>query len=208
MIIGPSAAVVATDTLAVNLDGSARQFTTKAFIVPHLKMIIAGTGLAGFAGAWFQRVNEAMVVSDIDHLNFHTQKSLKNLFATEFSDFDPKQISTTIYQIGVSQADGVMHGYSYSSFYDFEPRELMYGLSIKPAAGPEPDPANPRDIGQLMRDQRALQEQEPIDRKIYIGGEIQAIHLKSDGTAILSTIDRFEDFQEMEDQIYKNFQPK
>jgi hypothetical protein len=37
-------ALIATDTLAVSPDGQPLKFTTKAFALPHLRMVIAGTG--------------------------------------------------------------------------------------------------------------------------------------------------------------------
>jgi hypothetical protein len=40
-------AVVATDTLAVSPGGRPFTFTTKAFHVPHPRMLIAGTGCGG-----------------------------------------------------------------------------------------------------------------------------------------------------------------
>ena len=38
---------VATDTLATLPDGSPAVFSTKAMYLPHLRMIVAGTGVAG-----------------------------------------------------------------------------------------------------------------------------------------------------------------
>ena len=50
-------ALVATDTLATYQDGAPSHFTTKAFPLPHLCMIIAGTGSAGFSDSWFHFIN-------------------------------------------------------------------------------------------------------------------------------------------------------
>ena len=51
--------MIATDTLATSPDGRPFKFTTKAFfLLPHLRMIIAGTGAGGFLGRWFIRVND------------------------------------------------------------------------------------------------------------------------------------------------------
>ena len=44
---------VATDTLAVSPDGKPLMFTTKTLIVPHLQMMMAGTGAGGFLDRWF-----------------------------------------------------------------------------------------------------------------------------------------------------------
>jgi len=37
--------LVVTDTLATHPDGRPLKFTTKAFVVPHLNLIIAATGI-------------------------------------------------------------------------------------------------------------------------------------------------------------------
>jgi len=41
-------AIIATDTLAVSPGGRPLTFTSKGFHVPHLRMVIAGTGCGGF----------------------------------------------------------------------------------------------------------------------------------------------------------------
>ncbi|MFI8742738.1 hypothetical protein [Stutzerimonas zhaodongensis] len=203
ILLSPEQAIVATDTLAVNLDGSPRQFTTKAFLLPHLKTIVAGTGLAGLASAWFRRVNEMMLVRSLDHLNFHTQQGLCELYGRDFGEIDGHEVSSSIYQIGVGD-DGRMHGYSYSSFYDFEPRRMEYGLQMKPTAGPETEDSQ-RTIAQLMLAQRNLQDKEPASARVYIGGDINLIKLELDGTAIHTSLDRFPDYQEAEAAMYKGF---
>ena len=44
-------------------------YTTKAFIVPHLHLIMAGTGVAGFLSRWFVRLNDNFIVRGIDRVN-------------------------------------------------------------------------------------------------------------------------------------------
>lgn len=72
--------LVATDTLAVSVGGRALMFTTKVLIVPHLRMMMAGTGAGGFLDRWFVRVNSGKVVAGIDNLDYHTPKSLADLW--------------------------------------------------------------------------------------------------------------------------------
>jgi hypothetical protein len=66
--------LVATDTLAVSGDGMPFMFTSKSFIVPHLRMIIAGTGSGGFCGKWFIQVNDRMILRGIDNLDFQSER--------------------------------------------------------------------------------------------------------------------------------------
>lgn len=204
MLLSPDEALVATDTLSVDEHGRPRNFTTKAFLVPHLNLIIAGTGLAGFASAWARVVNEQMLVRNLDHLNLHTQQGLNDLYTRNFGEIDGHEVSSSIYQIGIG-GDGTIHGYSYSSFYDFKPQALSYGLSMKPTAGNEPDPDSPRSIVQLMHDQRALQDAEDPQRRLYIGGDINLIRLDATGTALTTTLERFHDYEEMESAMYSTF---
>jgi hypothetical protein len=46
---------VATDTLAVTPDGRPVALTSKV-IMPHLRMIVAGTGSGGFLDQWFVHI--------------------------------------------------------------------------------------------------------------------------------------------------------
>ena len=69
--------LVATDTLAVDMAGEPMMFSTKAMYVPHLRMIIAGTGVGMFSGDWAMSVNNRMIVRDILNLDYHTPDQLR-----------------------------------------------------------------------------------------------------------------------------------
>jgi hypothetical protein len=203
-LLSPDQAFIATDTLSVTTDGTPLNFTTKAFVVPHLKLVIAGTGLAGVSSAWFRRINESMLVSDIDHLNHHTQVSLTELCSTEFSNIDEDEISTTIYHVGVG-ADGDIHGYSYSSRYGFESRPIEYGLSMKPGAGVEPDPESPRTFIELMEAQKGLQQQVDAPSRVYIGGQAQVVSLDKAGNFHIFYQGNISDYEDDKDAMYMAF---
>jgi hypothetical protein len=57
-------AVIATDTLAVSPGGRPFSLTSKAFHVPHLRMLIAGTGCGGFLDRWLCYLNSRMIIID------------------------------------------------------------------------------------------------------------------------------------------------
>src|ERR1700677_4694446 len=106
--------LVATDTLAVSTDGQPFMFTTKAFVVPRLKMIIAGTGLHGFLGRWFVRINDALVVRGIDNLNYHTPGNLARMWSRDKQEFSlPDSATTTVYHFGFSETTGSIRSLVY-----------------------------------------------------------------------------------------------
>ncbi len=122
--------LIATDTLATSPDGRPFKFTTKAFPVPHLKMLIAGTGAGGFLDRWLVQINDRMLVRDIDHLDLHTPRNLAEIWSRykeEFPSF-PDGCTTTVYHFGFSQATEVIHAYAYRSERGFTSERLGYGL--------------------------------------------------------------------------------
>jgi hypothetical protein len=201
-----SLVLVATDTLATSPDGRPFKYTTKAFILPHLRMIIAGTGVGGFLGRWFIEINDRMVVGGVDHLDYHTPSNLAAMwqgYKQEFSFTD--SMTTTVYHFGFSEVTGVIHSYAYRSANGFQSERLeQYGLRVKPEC---PAPENfqfPKDIRKMMGDQRAIQAAKPKEQRIYIGGDIQIHHLGHDGFYAY-TLDRFEDYDRDEKAMYENF---
>ena len=197
-------AFVATDTLATS-EGRPFMFTTKAFIVPHLQMIMCGTGVGGFLGRWFIKVNDGVVVRDVDHLDYHTPKSLAAFwgdYKKEVSLSD--SITTTVYHFGFSAQDGLIHSYAYRSANNFKSERLPYGIGVKPECQVPNDYEFPAAIKQMMDEQRAIQASRPEHERIYIGGKIIIHHLTQMGFSVY-TLDQFEDHDSDERAIYENF---
>ena len=201
-----SQVLVATDTLATSPDGQPFMYTTKAFILPHLRMIIAGTGAGGFLGRWFVLINDGLVVRGINHLDYHTQRNLAAMWTRYKQEISfPDSITTTVYHFGFSEETGLIHSFAYRSANDFQSqRREQYGLGVKPEC-PVPDNYRlPQDIPKMMANQRTIQLSLPKDQRVYIGGEIQIHHLSKDGFQVY-TLDRFEDYDRDERAIYENF---
>lgn len=198
-------ALIATDTLAVSYDGKPFKFTTKAFVIPHLSVIIAGTGFGGFCDRWLVQVNDRMVVRGIDNLDYHTTGSLADQWAKYKEEFSiPDHITTTVYHFGFSEEDHTIHSYAYRSTNGFRSESIRYGLAVKPECA-VPDNYNlPVDIPSMMQHQRELQSHRPKEERLYIGGEIHVIHLTKNGFSIYP-LARFDDFDSDEDAIYRNF---
>jgi hypothetical protein len=195
---------LATDTLATLPDGRPFEYTTKAFVLPHLRTIIAGTGAGGFLGTWFVRVNDGMVVSGVDHLNFHTA----GVLASQWEDFKKgKSLSdgqtTTIYHFGFSETTGLIHSFAYRSTNNFQSESIGYGIGVKPKCKVPDNCRFPQDLKTMMDEQRTIQRSLPEDERVYIGGEIQIHHLSKDGFRIY-TLDRFEDYDQDNTAIYEN----
>jgi hypothetical protein len=200
-----SQVLVATDTLATSPDGRPFMFTTKAFILPHLNLMIAGTGAGGFLGGWFIRINDGLVVRGIDHLDYHTPRVLASMWSDYKQKFPMPDVTTTVYHFGFSETTGSIHSFAYRSTNDFHSERLdPYGLRVKPDC-PVPDNYSlPQDIRKMMDDQRTIQASRPKEKRVHIGGESEIHHLSKNGFQVY-TLSRFEDYARDEAAIYENF---
>ena len=198
--------LVATDTLATSPDCIPFKFTTKAFIVPHLKVVIAGTGDGRFLGRWFIGISDMMLVKGVDNLDYHTPPALAALWQRHKQELSiPDKMTTTVYHFGFSETTGLIHSFAYRSTNDFRSERLeLYGLRVKPECQIPDNYCLPQDFRTMMDQQRAIQASKPKDERVYIGGEIQVHHLSIDGFRVY-TSDRFEDYANDERAIYDNF---
>jgi hypothetical protein len=198
---------IATDTLAA-LNGRAIRFATKAFPLPHLRMVIAGTGLAGFLDHWLVAVN-ASPVRGIDALNEHAQAGLLNVFRTYKNQFPSMNEATSVYHFGFSEETGAIHSFSYKSEELFEPRQIAYGLYVKPNVPEDAIPTDtlhPSDIPRIMAAQRAIQAKLPKEARVSIGGEMQMHHLEQAGYKTYR-LAQFEDYAETRRSIFSDRLP-
>lgn len=105
----PDKILVAVDTLATNTDGIPAFFCQKASYIPHLKMIIAGTGAAGIANEWALQASTRMVLTGILNLVHHTTEELQKLWESKKKQLNiPEHITTTVYYFGLSEADNTV----------------------------------------------------------------------------------------------------
>ncbi len=165
---------------------------------------MAGTGLLGMSTKWFAQINDHMAVKGIDNLDFHTPDALNSLWDSLQSDLDGAEgITTTIYHFGFSEETGEIHSYAYRSEKDFESERLPHGVAVKPECAVPDGWEFPADIRSLMEEQRKIQRKQPSGERIYIGGEIQAIHLTKHGTSV-NMIDQFDDHEDMLEAAFLN----
>jgi hypothetical protein len=196
-------ALIATDTLATSPDGQPFSFTTKAYIVPHLKLIIAGTGAGGFLSKWFLLINDRAVFPGIDFLNNKTARYLGPMWSSYKQEFSAEdQLTTTVYHFGFSEITNVIKSFAYRSTNGFQSESIPYGLGTKPPINITAEYNLPQDLRSMMDTQRTNEESRPLNEKVFIGGEIQVHHLTHDGFHVY-TLDRFEDYESDRNAIYK-----
>jgi hypothetical protein len=199
--------LVATDTLAVYPDGRPYKFVSKAFIVPRLRLVMAGVGVAGFLAKWFIRIYEDAIVRGIDALDVHTTKVLRELWKAQQSELSvPENCTTTVYHLGFSETTGLIHQYAYRSANDFKSELLQpYGLRWKPECQVDSHYVLPKDFAKIMEEQRRVEATKPHTERVYIGGEIEVRHLTKEGFQVY-TCHRFPDYDEVEAAIYRGFE--
>lgn len=202
----PSQALVAMDTLAVKPAGTPLMFCSKAIYLPHLKTIIAGTGLGKFAGDWANHVNNQLIVGGLRNLDYHTPDGLRAHWRRVKEEQDiPDSITTTIYQIGVSEDDEEVRAYAYRSTTQFESEPLAHGTRAKPGCTFPTEGHILHHLRPMMLEQRSLQEGSSPEKRLYIGGECVVMHLTKE-TCMTATLFRFDDYEDNLEEILAPFQ--
>ena len=176
-------ALVAYDTLVVSPeDKEPLYFASRAIYVPHLRTIIASTGVPRFMEQWFCIINQ-IPVSDILGLNEYSPGNLVKLFDwfNSVNEYRSPE-ETTVYHIGLSENDARIHSFAYSSSRAFNAEPLARGLAIVPPCPmPEGDFRFIDHAPGLMNRQREEQDRLEPDKRSYIGGEIYGMYLTTEG---------------------------
>ena len=197
--------LVVTDTLVVKPDGNPMMYCSKAIYLPHIRTIIAGTGVGMFSGDWSMQVNNRMVVAGIDNLDFHTPIALCKRWQQYKGEHAlPADLTTTVYHFGLSEETGFVRSYAYRSTHSFASEQLGYGYGLKPECTPPQKENLIEEIPRMMVEQRKNQESKPFSDRVYIGGEAIAIYLNKSGCSIFSVF-QFEDFQSQLRDIFRNY---
>jgi hypothetical protein len=200
----PEQALVATDTLAVTPVGAPMMFSSKAIYLPHLRTIIAGTGMGMFSGDWAMTVNNRMVLRGIQNLDYHTPAALRELWQRYKSEYPlPEEITTTVYHFGLSEDDQSLHAYAYRSTNNFSSERLCYGFGLKPACTLPDDGSLVENLPLMMAEQRNSELKKPQGERLYIGGECIALHLTKNGCNAFRVF-QFEDYPQNLREIFCN----
>jgi hypothetical protein len=201
----PTQALVATDTLAVKPDGQAQMFCSKAVYIPHLRTIVAGTGLGGFSNDWANEINNRFAVAGIVNLDYHTPNALRRRWAEvkNLADF-PAGLTTTVYQIGISEDNDEICAFAYRSANDFVSEPLKHATRAKPECTFLNSGDFVKDVHGMMLEQKAIQDAKPHCERIYIGGECILMRLDKD-SFMAATAFRFDDYESNLAEIFLEF---
>lgn len=201
----PTQALVATDTLAVDSNGTPLLFCTKATYIPHLRTIIAGTGLGAFANDWANHVNNEMVVTGVLNLDYHTPSGLRERWAKQQQDPSfPPGCTTTVYQIGVGEENGEIQSFAYRSTNNFLSEPLAHGTRVKPECTVPTDISLFEGLKPMMEEQRRNQQTKSANERIYIGGQCIVMHLTKDGCNTWTAFN-FDDYEEQLARVFAPF---
>ena len=195
--ITDNSVAVAVDTMCVDELGSFRGHVSKAFAIPHLQVVIAGTGVLDVIERFFIAINSSSALNH-DEL---AEKS-GDLLAEIWEDWkqsaeirrssdgeaigDPG-ITTTVFQFGFSHAAGRYEAVQYHSGEGFRAERIPRSdnLFYKPPAPLLGEKQNGiAEIARIMLSQRAHESSKPASKRIHIGGDILLLCIDQQGVTI------------------------
>jgi hypothetical protein len=188
---------VVTDTLATGEGFRPGLYQSKAVSIPHLDLVIAGTGLAQFNARWWAKVMDQILCIDIEMLDTHAPGMLRELWKQLEEEFGPAPGTATIYHLGRSAQTGKYLSYAYRSTDGFESEPLEPGFRIKP--DPPEGWEQPDDLAgviSLAHSTRQKEDRRPPEQRIHIGGDLILIDANDNGTSS-KRIHRWDDHYDM-----------
>jgi hypothetical protein len=192
--------IIAMDTLASDKEGSPGYFTTKFYQLPHLNMVVCGTGDGNLVANWFTYINTRMVVRGLMNLDWHTPNRLNNL-ALDKEKTLPVDSTTTVYHFGFPEDGGPACGFAYRSKDKFSGDSFAAnGIGIKPPVDVKEPCIFPDNVEKLMLLQREAEGRKLPNERVYIGGEIFVCHMTRERTQIYRAAifpDREDDLEAM-----------
>jgi hypothetical protein len=193
---------VATDTLATLADGAPLLLTSKAVHLPHLRLIVAGTGWGRFHNTFAMYAACGVAASGIEGLDRQAPEVLRGLRRDfEAGGLCPGgQQTTTVHVLGFSEHTDKVVSFRYRSTEDFASEGMEYGTLVKP------DCTLPADdlfdhIPAMMLEQRQREAQKPPGERVYIGGEIWALHLTRE-RCVSFCMGKFEDYDQQRIRLF------
>lgn len=196
---------IAIDTLAISgTERTPQSFISKYAVLPHLQVIVTGTGHGLFIDEWMAMARGGIIARDIDHLNLYTPGCLRKI-AEKYPELS--NISVTIYHFGFSNERNRFLCYVYRSSSQFEAEEILFGVGIKPAIEYkiEDNFELPKKFIEIMKLQQKEDFGLPISERIGIGGDIHFLHMTEQGIHI-SCCHRFDTYEKEYEQMCQKLQ--
>ncbi|MCZ4348039.1 hypothetical protein [Devosia neptuniae] len=172
--------IVTDSTFSDPNDKMPMGYCSKAFCLPHLDGIVAGTGYASFIVTWSMHANTNFCVRDIPHLDVFAAEVLSEMYQ-QFSDERGLSGSTTLYHFGYDRVERRMRVFVYRSSSNFQSEELAYGYAVKPPidASSFEIRSFPDDYLPIIEAQKAADEALPVEERVGVGGHMLAYTLRA-----------------------------
>ena len=194
---------VAMDTRTLDLDDETGDralgpFCSKMFLVPHLRGMITGTGIRSLPFHWHAFVEQSTVARNIEDLDDAASRTLPEMARRCGVD---DTLTATVYHFGYSQTTNGFVARAFRSTEGFRTERLLVpSFGIKPPEGIELKAALglcERDgieggMIAVMKMQKAIDDAQPPNARLGIGGEIQFLVMTPDEFS-MRTIHRFDD---------------
>jgi hypothetical protein len=175
---------VYTDTLATSPDGKALAFCDKSFLVPHIGIVMATTGILQLAEIWYSRLNGPIFADDIDALDEYVTKNLQIIWdCLKKHSGGGIEITGTIYHFGWSAKHQQYVRYIYRSDKNFASEHYKEkGIGVKPIPNDKDAqlPEGIEGVTEFAEQIRMEQLAKPHNQRLYIGGELNMILMLND----------------------------
>lgn len=188
---------VAVDTMCVDGLGSPLGHVSKAFAIPHLQVVIAGTGVLDLIERFFIAINSSCALNH-DELAERSGDLLAGIWenwkhaadigrSSDGEAIGDSAITTTVFQFGFSHAAGRYEAVQYCSDEGFKAERMPRSdnLFYKPPAPLLGEKQNGiAEIARIMLSQRAHESSKPASKRIHIGGDILLLCIDQQGVTI------------------------
>lgn len=194
----PTSALILTDTLATTQAGEPFLFHSKSWVIPHMNMAMAVTGIANFGGAWNELLCNSLLARDIDMVDQFAPEQLRRVWSELLGRKGfPEGATSTIYHFGFPEDSERLVRYVYRSEADFaSERWEDPGFGIKPYPRGEFEvPADLHAWVDLAERVRAEQDVRPAGERVFIGGELFLVVLQSWNSQIVR-VHRFDHYDQ------------
>lgn len=207
----PNKVCVAMDSLALRPDKDPLNYCTKILLLPHLKMVLCGTGLIQLVLDWFCFLESNVMAKDLMDVNDIASDTLGRMWQQKYAGTG---VSTTIYHFGYNESERQFGGVAYRSEKNFEPEWLA-----QDSLGIQPRRLDLREFATKSIDEKGVKQafietiqklkldddDRPRQDKLGIGGEVHFLTLDKSGY-LLSICHRFDDYYQLFDEMVRNLE--
>lgn len=187
-VLAPRRAYVAMDSRVCAADGSAARFASKLCVLPHVGVVVCGTGLGNLLFDWIHLIQQRIDAHDILELDQVTPVSLRRLW--HYAEPHGTAMAT-IYHFGYAVSLRRFVGFAYRSCCGFASYRLGDGFGADPAEGLDlqavarrtraarSDRAMQRILHAVLEDQRQIDAHRAPALRRSIGGPAHLVAMRA-----------------------------